>query len=135
MKQSVLSYILYTISLWRSYYMESEQKSAFISYSLDSLDHQQWVYDLYRDLRKRGVDATIDKLITQNRTVNLNSMMIQNIRDLDYTIIVLTEKYAQMADNLEGDVGFETIVSFEAIKQNPNKFIFIGRGQGESTKV
>ncbi|OME19937.1 toll/interleukin-1 receptor domain-containing protein [Paenibacillus odorifer] len=115
--------------------MESEQKSAFISYSLDSLDHQQWVYDLYRDLRKRGVDATIDKLITQNRTVNLNSMMIQNIRDLDYTIIVLTEKYAQMADNLEGDVGFETIVSFEAIKQNPNKFIFIGRGQGESTKV
>ncbi|OME19935.1 toll/interleukin-1 receptor domain-containing protein [Paenibacillus odorifer] len=115
--------------------MVSQHKTVFLSYSWDSLEHQQWVYDLMQDLRKNGIDASIDITITQTQTTNLNVMMIQNMRDRDFVIFVLTEKYAQKADALAGGVGFETILSLETLKNNPDKFIFIGRGQGNFNKM
>lgn len=115
--------------------MGTVHKTAFLSYSWDSPEHQQWVYELMQDLRKRGIDASIDITITQTQTTNLNVMMVQNMRDRDFVIFVLTEKYAQKADALAGGVGFETILSFETLKNNPDKFIFLGRGQSDFNKI
>lgn len=105
--------------------MDQTHKTAFISYSWDSEEHQKWVFKLMNQLRKKGVDATMDVIETQNKTVNLNIMMRDNIRDKDYTIIVLTEKYAEKSESLKGGVGFETLLSIPVLKSNPNKLIFL----------
>ncbi|NHA32769.1 hypothetical protein AXF43_25260 [Bacillus paranthracis] len=64
--------------------MQEDTKSVFISYSWDSPEHQQWVMDLVDLLRENGVDASFDMLETQSQTVNLNAMMVSNVRDNDY---------------------------------------------------
>ncbi|PGA29529.1 hypothetical protein COL80_02225 [Bacillus thuringiensis] len=105
----------------------SVTKNAFISYSWDNTEHEQWVMDLTNSLRKKGVNATIDKFITQGTTTNLNTMMISNMRDNDYIIIVLTENYATKANSLQGGVGFETQLSLPILQENPEKLIFLLR--------
>ncbi|WP_099355502.1 toll/interleukin-1 receptor domain-containing protein [Fredinandcohnia onubensis] len=102
-----------------------ERKTAFVTYSWDSTEHQQWVLNLTNDLRKNGVDATMDLFQTQSGTVNLNQMMITNIRDRDYVIIVLTEGYAERSDNFKGGVGFETLLSLPILLENPDKIILV----------
>ncbi|MEK5056465.1 toll/interleukin-1 receptor domain-containing protein [Niallia sp. FSL K6-0212] len=104
----------------------SDIKKVFISYSWDSTAHQQWVLELVYKLRDNGVDASIDILKT-HETVNLNTMMVSNIRDNDYIIIVLTENYSKKADELTGGVGFETLLTIPLLLQNPQKLIFITR--------
>ncbi|MEH6908524.1 toll/interleukin-1 receptor domain-containing protein [Neobacillus drentensis] len=104
-----------------------ENKSAFISYGWDSEEHKQWVMDLANLLRRNGVIATIDRFITQSNTTNLNAMMIKGMRDNDFVIVVLTENFAEKADNFQGGVGFETLFSLPILQQNPDKLIFILR--------
>jgi hypothetical protein len=115
--------------------VEGKPKSTFISYSWDSEKHQQWVMYLHKRLRNKGIKASMDVFETQTSTVNLNAMMIKNMRDNDFVIIVLTENYAKKADNLQGGVGFETMLSLQALQKNPNKFIFITRHSGDFDKV
>ncbi|GGG07524.1 toll/interleukin-1 receptor domain-containing protein [Paenibacillus abyssi] len=110
--------------------MEHEPIPAFISYSWDSPQHQQWVLDLANKLRKNGVDAKLDIFITQSGTVNLNSMMVQNMMRNSFIIVVLTENYADRADNNKGGVGFETVLSLSTLQENPNKLIFLNRHSG-----
>lgn len=116
--------------------MKQINKTAFISYSWDSTSHQEWVVRLANKLRKdEGVDAKVDVFETQTSTVNLNQMMISNMRDNDFVIFVLTEKYAEKADALEGGVGFETMLSLPVLRKNPNKLIFLMRHQGNFEKA
>ena len=82
-------------------------------------------------IERKGVICTIDKTITQQATTNLNTMMVQNMKNNDYIIIVLTENYAQKADNLQGGVGFETTLSLPILQENPEKLIFILRHKGK----
>ncbi|MRX71972.1 TIR domain-containing protein [Bacillus lacus] len=107
-----------------------EQKTAFINYSWDSEEHKQWVMDLANHLRRNKVDAKIDRFITQSSTTNLNAMMITNIKNNDFVIVVLTERFAEKADNLQGGVGFETVLSLPFLMESPEKLIFILRHQG-----
>ncbi|MFH5781544.1 toll/interleukin-1 receptor domain-containing protein [Heyndrickxia oleronia] len=107
-----------------------EQKTAFISYSWDSEEHKQWVMDLANALRKNGVEANIDRFLTQTSTVNLNTMMITNMKKNDFVIVVLTETFAEKADDFKGGVGFETILSLPILQENPEKLIFILRHKG-----
>ncbi|MCM3412698.1 toll/interleukin-1 receptor domain-containing protein [Metabacillus litoralis] len=107
-----------------------EQKTAFISYSWDSEEHKQWVMDLANLLRRNRVDATIDRFITQSNTTNLNTMMVSNIKNNDFLIVVLTKKFAEKSDNLQGGVGFETMLSLPVLLENPDKLIFILRHKG-----
>ncbi|WP_242274953.1 toll/interleukin-1 receptor domain-containing protein [Bacillus cereus group sp. BfR-BA-01445] len=107
--------------------MSVERKKAFISYSWDNPQHEQWVFDLNNSLRDKGIISKIDKTITQETTTNLNTMMVQNMKNNDYIIIVLTENYAQKADSLQGGVGFETTLSLPILQENPEKLIFILR--------
>lgn len=109
--------------------------TAFISYSWDGPAHEQWIRSLVNDLRSQGgVDATCDQFEVQDKTVNLNKMMINAIRDNDYVIVVLTSSYAQRADDFQGGVGFETMLSLPALRTEPDKFIFVMR-EGDYTSV
>jgi TIR domain len=110
--------------------MEKDRKTVFISYSWDSKQHQQWVLNLMNQLRRKGIDATMDIIETQSGTVNLNTMMVSNMRNKDYVIIVLTENYAKKSNELQGGVGFETILSLPILRRNPDKLIFVLRHKG-----
>jgi len=115
--------------------MQKTNPTAFVSYSWDSKEHQQWIISLTNDLRKQGIDASNDVFITQMQTVNLNAMMISRIKNSDYIVIVLTENYAQKADEIKGGVGFETILTMPYLRENLGKLILIMRHQGDYTKV
>ncbi|WP_027398705.1 toll/interleukin-1 receptor domain-containing protein [Anaerovorax odorimutans] len=99
----------------------------FVSYSWDSMEHEEWVLGLVADLRRAGISATLDKAITQSGTVNLDRMMIEGFKDNDKVVMVLTEKYAEKADQNLGGVGFETLLSIPILKSNSDKLIFISR--------
>lgn len=115
--------------------MNNNKPTAFISYSWDNIEHQQWVFNLTNRLRTKGIVATMDLFETQQGTVNLNQMMIKNIKESDYVVIVLTEEYAKKSDNFQGGVGFETMLTIPDIKNNLDKLIFIMRHNGDYTKV
>ncbi|MBB6215066.1 hypothetical protein HNQ80_001155 [Anaerosolibacter carboniphilus] len=109
--------------------------TTFISYSWDSDEHRGWVASLVNLLRENGVDATADVFETQKGTVNLNTMMVKNIKDNDYTIVVLTEKYAEKADELQGGVGFETSMLLSYIHENMQKIIPIMKCKENKSKA
>ncbi len=104
--------------------------SAFVSYSWDSKEHQEWVLGLVNLLRENGVDATADAFETQKGTVNLYNMMIDKIRSTDFTVIVLTPEYAAKADEFQGGVGFETALLVPFIQENLQKIIPIMKYTG-----
>lgn len=97
--------------------------TAFVSYSWDNDEVKDWVTNLVNLLRDNGIEAKHDVFETQKGTVNLNTMMVKNVRDSDYTIIVLTEKYAEKADSLQGGVGFETTMLISNVHENLHKMI------------
>lgn len=111
--------------------MFENHKKVFVSYDWGTLKHEQWVYDLVKDLRNDGVDAVIDKLITQMNTVQLERMMIEKMKESDHVIIVLTKEYARKADDMQGGVGFETLQSLPDLLSNSDKYIFIMRHDGD----
>lgn len=116
--------------------MNEEIVNAFVSYSWDSKEHQNWVMNLTNKLRKKGgVDATCDKFEIHSETTDLYSMMTSAIKDNDYVIIVLTENYAQKADDLKGGVGFETMLTKPLLQDNSEKLIFITRHDGDMDKA
>ncbi|PIE92728.1 hypothetical protein CO726_25115 [Bacillus fungorum] len=115
--------------------MHSSPEKVFISYSWDSEEHQLWVLELVRKLRSEGYDANFDRGITSTSTVNLNQMMIEHMRDDDYIIMVLTEKYTVKADGFAGGVGFETILSLPIIQQHLDKLIILTRQPAVLQKV
>ncbi len=109
--------------------------SVFISYSWDSEEHKKWVLGLVGLLRNNGVDATVDIFEIQKGTTNLHSMMVNNIKDKDYTVIVLTPEYAKKADELQGGVGFETSILIPFIQENLRKIIPIIYCKEDASKV
>jgi len=107
----------------------------FISYSWDSEEHKEWVIALANELRKSGIDAIVDEFISQKGTVNLNRMMIENIKDRDYTVVVLTDKYSEKSNSFKGGVGYETSLLINDIADNIEKIIPIIRFKGDHKKV
>lgn len=107
----------------------------FISYSWDSIEHQEWVINLANKLRSSGVEANIDKFATQKSTVNLNRMMIDNFRTNDYIIVVMSEKYAEKANENKGGVGFETTLLSNELNNKLDKIILIKRDNSDDDKV
>jgi hypothetical protein len=115
--------------------MKKEYPSVFISYSWDSEEHENWVALLAAKLRENGVEATIDKFETQSKTVNLNRMMVEKIKNSDNILLILTENYAKKADTFQGGVGYETNLLIRYIKDNPDKIILIMRHKGDYRKA
>ena len=109
--------------------------TAFVSYSWDNQEHQNWVLSFTQRLRESSVDASIDLFETQNGTTNLNHMMIQGIKNKDYIIIVLTRNYAEKSDGFQGGVGFENMLALPILRENPDKLIFVMRHTGKYQEV
>lgn len=105
--------------------------TVFISYSWDNSQHKNWVIALANELRKYGIDAIVDEFITQNETVNLNRMMIENIFNNDFTLVIMTDKYAKKANEFKGGVGYETAILINDMVDNIGKIIQIMRFKGD----
>lgn len=104
---------------------ESKIPSVFISYSWDNKEHQNWVYNLVKLLREKGIDANFDQTISQSKTVNFYTMMIENIHNNDFVVIVLTKEYAKKANKYQGGVGYETIQLQPLIQENLDKIVCV----------
>lgn len=104
----------------------------FISYSWDNPDHEQKVLDLTNHLRRKGFDAVIDKMISQQKTaVNFVRMMHQALSEHPKVIVVLSEGYKKKAESFSGGVGEEYEILINDIKKSERKYIlasFEGRG-------
>ena len=97
--------------------------NVFISYSWDDDLHKSWVVNLMNRLREEGVNAEIDRSITQQGTINLNRLMVEKVRDNDFIIVVLTENYKNRAESYQGGVGLETTLLQNEILNNTKKVI------------
>ncbi len=109
--------------------------TVFISYSWDNPSHKNWVIALANELRRNGINANLDEFITQKGTVNLNRMMIENISKSEYTIVVLTDRYADKSNEFEGGVGYETSLLINSMVENIGKIIPILRNKGDKSNA
>ena len=109
-----------------------EMAEVFISYSWDNPEHEQRVVDLTNHLRRKGFVATIDKMISQEKTaVNFVRMMHQALLEHPKVIVILSEGYKKKAETFTGGVGEEYEILINDIKKNERKYIlasFAGRG-------
>ncbi|MBT2764815.1 toll/interleukin-1 receptor domain-containing protein [Paenibacillus sp. ISL-20] len=117
--------------------MDNRRPTAFISYSWDGEEHEKWVHDLVNRLRSdgSGIEASFDKFELYDKTVNLNQMMVNAIKDNDYVIVILTENYRNRADNFQGGVGFEAEILLADLKRNRDKIILVMRHSGDFDSV
>ncbi|WP_348047127.1 toll/interleukin-1 receptor domain-containing protein [Mucilaginibacter sp.] len=104
----------------------------FISYSWDTPEHEQKVVDLTNHLRSNGFNATIDKMISQEKTaINFVRMMHEALLLHPKVIVILSKGYKQKAESFKGGVGEEYEILINDIKTNERKYIlasFEGRG-------
>ena len=98
---------------------------AFISYSWDGDEHEEWVLQFAkRQQGESGVQIILDRWHLKPGQDKLH-FMEQAVATSDFVVIVCTEKYAQRANDREGGVGYESgaITSQMAEDMATNKFI------------
>ena len=74
-------------------------------------------------------------LLPKESTVNLNRMMIENIMRNDFTLVFLTDKYAEKANEFKGGVGYETSLLINNMVENIEKMIPIMRFKGDKNRA
>lgn len=85
----------------------------FISYSRDNSIHKEWVRKLGEELRKNGVDVTLDQW-DLGPGMDLLSFMETSIRESSFVLLVCSPEFAVKANTSSGGVGYEKgIVSGE----------------------
>ena len=99
----------------------------FAMYSWDSDEHQLWVKELVDGLIEYGIDATLDIYELGLGTTNLNRMMINNIFNGGFLVVVMTDEYTKKANKEEGGVGFETtsLMGIMKDKETRNRVILV----------
>lgn len=105
-----------------------------ISYSWDDEQHKEWVLKLATDLRKLGIDVTLDVWDGMKFGKFIPHFMAHAVKDSDRVICVMTPNYKKKTDNLEGGVGVEySIISAEIKKDvKTEKFIPLFRDGDEA---
>jgi hypothetical protein len=105
---------------------------AFISYSREGGGHDDWVLTLAADLRRNGVDASLDQwdlIPGQDTTLFMESQ----IRDSDFVVLVCTPLYCEKSNIPRGGVGYEkNIISAEMLQAqglNPKFIPLLRRGE------
>lgn len=113
-----------------------EAPIVFISYSHDSPEHKAWVLRLATDLRKNGVDATLDQwdLAPGQDTA---AFMHRGITASSRVILVCTDVYVRKAELGSGGVGYERLIVTAELVQNidTKKFIPVVRNNSGTNKV
>lgn len=108
----------------------------FISYSHDSQEHKTWVLKLAEDLRKNGVDASLDQwdLVPGQ---DIAAFMQRGIIDSDRVLLICTNTYVQKAEAGSGGAGYERLIITADLVQkiDTKKFIPIVRNNNLITKV
>jgi hypothetical protein len=106
--------------------MEKERPVAFISYSWDSKEHQDWVLKLADSLMEEyGVEVILDQNELQAGK-DLMYFMESSMERASKVLLILTPNYKLKAEGRAGGAGFEySMISqglFE-VQSNNNKFI------------
>ena len=96
---------------------EQSNCTIFISYSYDSVQHEQWIERFATELKNSGVEVIFDKW-EMKLGQHLPNFMEQAVEKAQRVICILTPNYKKKADKLDGGVGFEySIVTSEILKQ------------------
>ena len=80
--------------------------TAFISYSWEGAQHREWVIALAADLRRDGVETTLDLWHTDLGD-QLTHFMEREICNNDFVLIVCTPTYRRKSNQRAGGVGYE----------------------------
>lgn len=104
---------------------DSANIKVFISYSWDTQEHEDKVFNFVNHLRAQaGFDAQMDKGLSQQETaINFIKMMHQSMHKFPKIIVILSEGYKRKADCFTGGVGTEYELMISDINDHPNKYI------------
>jgi hypothetical protein len=107
----------------------------FISYSWDSTQHEQKVLEFTEHLRKKGFDARLDKMLSQQETAtNFVKMMHKAMLEHPKVIVVLSKGYKVKAETFTGGVGEEYQLLLNDINNHPKKYILVSF-EGRSPEI
>lgn len=114
----------------------SSRPSVFISYAWESEELKQWVLELAKHLRSKGVDVTLDQWdlgLGDNRF----QFMEKSVTRSEFVLVICTPTYADRSEERSGGVGYESniITSRIAEKAGKQKFIPILRSGDWATSV
>ncbi|MGY3212494.1 SEFIR domain-containing protein [Mucilaginibacter sp. HD30] len=113
----------------------TSMSEVFISYSWDSQEHEQKVLEFTEHLRKKGFDARLDKMLSQQETAtNFVKMMHKAMHEHLKVIVVLSKGYKIKAETFSGGVGEEYQLLLNDIKDHPRKYILVSF-QGRSPDI
>ena len=110
---------------------------AFLSYSWDGNDHQEWVKDFASRLQgESGVEIIFDQWHLNPGDDKLH-FMEQAVSASDFVIVICTTNYASRANKREGGVGYESMVITSELAEHilTNKFVPVLREGDFSTSL
>jgi len=87
-----------------------QRPKAFISYSWDSSEHQEWVMELVDYLMRNGVDVVVDKRDLAPGE-EITEFIERGIVQSDIIILICSDEYTRKANARLGGVGMETVIS------------------------
>jgi hypothetical protein len=110
--------------------------SVFISYSHDSDEHKDWVYQLACELVKNGVEVVLDQWDIQLGS-NILQFMERGLTNSDRVLVVCTDNYNFKSNEGLGGAGYEkNILTAELFSsQDTIKFIPCIRGVTSTSKT
>ncbi|SIT13490.1 AbiTii domain-containing protein [Belliella pelovolcani] len=113
-----------------------ERIDVFVTYAWENDQHNDTVISFVDFLRKKGYNASMDRLKTQEETaIHFKKMMIEAFESNQKIITILSPTYKQKADSMKGGVGFEFSMILDEIETNQNKFIFAHFGKSERDEI
>lgn len=112
-----------------------KRPKAFISYSWDSTEHQNWIMDLADYLLRNGIGVIVDKRDLAPGE-EITEFIERGISKSDILLLVCSERYTQKANARIGGVGMETVISTSQFlnARRSKKFIPIVRNNPQPAK-
>lgn len=99
--------------------MGTKRRTAFISYSWDTSEHQEWVLNLAKDLMSKfGIEVILDQFELSAGN-DLTYFMESSIEKADKVLIILTPNYKLKAEERTSGVGYETSMITQEIFESP----------------
>jgi len=97
---------------------------AFLSYDWGSEAHKRWVRRLAARLENQRIDVTLDqwKDVPRNR---VTAFMESAVRDSDFVLIVVTERYRDRSNGRVGGAGYEGDIMTAEVMHDGNRRKFI----------
>ncbi|WP_196860625.1 SEFIR domain-containing protein [Pedobacter sp. CAN_A7] len=109
----------------------------FVSYSWDTKEHEEKVFDFVNHLRTPGgFDAHMDKGLSQKETsIDFVKMMYQAMHNFPKIVVILSKGFKNKADGFSGGVGTEYELMINDINDHPNKYILASFGGRDNSII